>query len=81
MRESMGAADMKRFLMVLVLAGCVDAGPAPTTAEGCPIYYGVALQAKTVACQQAYYEEMAKANGGTVTKCFGGPGQVTCVSP
>lgn len=58
------------------LAGCVDA----KTPEGCPVYATPMMQAETQACQQAYYEEQARKSGGTVTKCFGGPGQMTCVS-
>jgi hypothetical protein len=60
----------------LALAGCVS----PTTPEGCPIYMTEALQAQTRACQQAYYEEKARATGGTVTRCFGEAGNMTCVS-
>lgn len=61
---------------IVALAGCVEA----KTPEGCQIYATQIMQAETQACQQAYYEERARKSGGTITKCFGGPAQMTCVS-
>lgn len=68
---------MKRFLIApLVLAGCMDM----ETANGCPIYTSPVMQSYTQACEQAVMEEKARAAGGTVTKCVGGPDQMTCVT-
>ena len=71
---------MRSVILMLALLALSSCGEALTTPEGCPIYMTEIMQAETRACQQAYYEERARMNGGTVTKCFGGPGQLTCVS-
>lgn len=68
---------MKRAtILMLMLAGCTPA----VTEEGCPIYASEMMQAYTDACIRAYYEERARMNGGTVTRCFGGPNDMTCVT-
>ncbi|PZQ99185.1 MAG: hypothetical protein DI533_00310 [Cereibacter sphaeroides] len=64
-------------LCALWLAGCVE----PKTPEGCPVMLSEYGQAYTRACQQAYYEGMARQTGGTVTKCFpSSGGAMTCVT-
>jgi hypothetical protein len=67
-----------RYIVVvlLLLAGCEEI----TTPEGCPVMSGEFGQAYTRKCQQIYYEEQARASGGTVTRCFGEPGAMTCIS-
>lgn len=62
---------------LMVLSGCT--GDQFKTAEGCQIYMTELMQAETAACQSAYYEALAKQNGGLVSKCFPGPGgSMTC---
>lgn len=69
---------MKRtILILLMLAGC---GPAPETAEGCPILISEYGQAYTAACIRAFYEEQARLQGKPVTRCFGGPGSMSCTT-
>jgi hypothetical protein len=67
---------MRYIVILLLLAACEEV----TTPEGCPVMYSEWGQGYTRACQQAYYEEQARLTGGTVTKCFGAPGAMTCIS-
>lgn len=71
---------MRKFFTLVFLPMLAACGEAPTTAEGCPIYATPIMQAQTAACQQAYYTEKARLNGGTVTRCFGASDTMTCVS-
>lgn len=69
---------MKRAtLMMLMLAGC---GEPLTTPEGCQIFSSPELQQLTAACQQGYYEELARQTGKPVTRCFGGPEAMSCTT-
>lgn len=69
---------MKRaMILMLVLAGC---GEPLETAEGCQIFLSPELQYLTTACQQAFYEAKAREEGRPITRCFGGPGQVSCTT-
>lgn len=61
---------------LLALTGC----ETPTTAEGCPVMVTEIGRAQMRACQQAYHERMAQERGGTVTRCIGGPGNMSCTT-
>jgi len=69
-----------RFLIAAVFLGACVSGEPLKTKEGCPVYMTELMQAATQACVQAYYEEKARQQGQTVTKCYGGPGNMTCVT-
>lgn len=66
---------MKKLVLIVALAGCQT-----TTPEGCPIYMTELMRPKTEACVAAYREEMAKASGGTVTRCSPVGDGLSCVS-
>ena len=67
---------MRRLIVLFALAGCTET----TTPEGCPVMISEAGRELMQACQRAYHEEMARKSGGTVTKCFGEPGAMTCTT-
>lgn len=58
---------MRVLLALIALTACTD--EAMTTKEGCPVMMTEAGQAYTRGCQAAYYEELARQNGGVVTNC------------
>ncbi|RMC30085.1 hypothetical protein [Paracoccus siganidrum] len=68
-----------RILTIMALLA-LTACDTPTTAEGCPIGLTDIGMAQTRACQQAFHEEMARQRGGTVTRCIGGTGNVSCTT-
>lgn len=69
-----------RFLTVGAMLLGLSACDAAKTAEGCPIGVTEIGMAQTRACQQAYHEEMARQNGGVVTRCIGGTGTMSCTT-
>ena len=71
------------LMMMFVLAGCVSSEPAKTP-EGCPNYSALAgplLQAEKNACLRAYNEEISRARGASITKCYpSADGSFTCIN-
>jgi hypothetical protein len=70
---------MRPILLLLALAGCVDAG-------GDPCYSGAPItepfrSAYAQSCIAAREEDRARARGATVQKCYPGPdGSITCIT-
>jgi hypothetical protein len=70
---------MRRTLAALTLLAACDE-TLQRTPEGCPIYYGPLLSVQTQACIAAYHAERARQEGRPVTRCYGTPGNMTCVT-
>ena len=67
---------MKKLLMIALLAGCETV----LTEEGCPVGLTEIGIARQNACVAAYREEMARLNGGTVTRCTQVGNTMSCVT-
>lgn len=67
---------MKRILVAaFTLAAC-----QMTTEEGCPVGMTEIGKAREQACVAAYHEEMARQNGGTVTRCVETGNGMSCTT-
>ena len=69
---------MRKLMTMLVLAAC--APDTMTTKEGCSIGVTDIGIARQNACVAAYYEEQARMNGGTVTRCTQVGQTMSCVT-